>query len=133
MNTFEKAKKIRGVILSQASMVIAYDSWSLKYCVDSMRGIENTIKNKNKDLELFDLDPSELISDELLDLDFGRWSEETNLMLIPLWIYPYVKDGINVEDINGEKFKLDKSKVDTDTRFGCLSFGVIPKIKSSGE
>ena len=49
------------------------------------------------------------------------------LRLIPLYLYPSLPIGITLTSINGEEIVFDGSNIDTDTRFGCLAWGIKPK------
>lgn len=62
---------------------------------------------------------------ELDALGFGRWSEETELRLIPVYLYWAIPQDIEVTCFDGSTKKL--SEADTDNRFGCLAYGFIPK------
>ena len=46
------------------------------------------------------------------------------LMLFPAEWYPYIPDGLEIVDINGETEKFEKDKTDDDKRGGCLAYGV---------
>lgn len=45
----------------------------------------------------------------MTDLGFGKWSEESTIRLIPLWLFPFLAEEIETECIDGEK-KLTKKK-----------------------
>ena len=49
------------------------------------------------------------------------------LRLIPLYLYPSLPIGITLTSIAGEEIVFDGSNIDTDVRFGCLSWGIKPK------
>ena len=49
------------------------------------------------------------------------------LRLIPLYLYPSLPLGITLTSINGEDVIFDGSNIDTDTRFGCIAWGIKPK------
>lgn len=58
-------------------------------------------------------------------LGFCRWDEEyPNLWLMPIWLFPIIPEGMELMDINGEKFKFERDKADKDIRFGCLAYGI---------
>ena len=66
-----------------------------------------------------------LTVEEAKFLGFCRWDEEyPNLWLFPLWLFPIIPEGIEVIDINGEKYKFEREKADNDERFGCLPYGL---------
>ena len=71
------------------------------------------------------VDPNEMTKEQLLDLGFQKWDEDSGLMLIPLYIYPFLKDEImcgSISDICSRLIKV--SEIDNDHRFGCLAYGV---------
>lgn len=49
------------------------------------------------------------------------------LRLIPLYLYPSLPIDITLMSIDGEEIVFDGSNIDTDTRFGCLAWGIKPK------
>lgn len=81
------------------------------------------------------VDFSDFNEDELKLCGFKRWSEETNLHLIPFWLYPYMAYGIKLTSIDGHEIMTTptytasgtENYIDYDHRYGCLAFGIIPK------
>jgi hypothetical protein len=74
----------------------------------------------------FKIDPTDLSFEEMIELGFGSWSEESPMRLIPIWLFPFLADEFKSESISGSKHsKL--SEIDNDHRFGCLAYGVVPK------
>lgn len=70
--------------------------------------------------ELLQLTPSEATL-----LGFTRWEEENpTLHLIPVWLYPALPKGILVTSISGEETEFDKETHDSETRYGCLAYGI---------
>lgn len=61
------------------------------------------------------------------DLRFGKWTEGSNLWLIPLYLLPIVPIGTELISINGGTVKYDGTNVDNDIRFGCIAYGIIVK------
>ena len=61
-------------------------------------------------------------------IGFAKWEEEENpLLLIPLWLVSFIPDGIQLTCIDGETFIVDtltRARMDNDTRFGCLAYGI---------
>lgn len=130
MNTFEKFSTIRRMLVNRAAEVMMYENWSNKFAVNQIRHFSLDVMENMSNGELFfDLHPVELTEEEMIELGFGKWSSESKIYLIPLWSFPFLKDGIEVEFIDGRIELLDKSKVCTDNRFGCLAFGVSPKVE----
>jgi hypothetical protein len=124
--TFETCKNIRSVLLLSLSECAIYKSWEDSYTLETIRSVSTKI------LERYGtIDPNDLTLKEMEDLGFRRWSEETPIMLIPLWIFPFLPDELECECIDGEKGVRSKDRIDSDHRFGLLAYGVIPKEKKS--
>lgn len=96
------------------------------------------------------VDFTDFTSDELLVCGFRIWSKETNLHLIPLYLYPFLPYGMELTCIDNtkvivkenytNKFKQtylanisesdsqeNKDYIDNDNREGMLAFGIVPK------
>jgi len=102
--------------------VIAYRSnWDDEFSVEFVCKTVEEIKGSD---EYRDIDPSELTQEECDELGFAKWDEE-GLMLIPLWLVPYISETFEGACITDPKFRLMvTSKQDNDHRYGCVSFGV---------
>lgn len=83
------------------------DTWDTFY---------NSLKNH--------LDITKLTREEAVELRFGKWCENSDLYLFPLWLVPMIPDGLMVTSISGGTFPFDSQTTDTDTRFGCVAFGL---------
>ena len=70
------------------------------------------------------LDITKLTREEAVELRFGKWDENSDLYLFPLWLVPLIPDGLMVTSISGEEFPFDSKTTDTDIRFGCVAFGL---------
>lgn len=125
MNTYELCQNYRRIILNRAAEVMNYTSWDFEFCTKQIREIPEFLKEK----EGFALiDPNDLTEDQMKDLGFGLWSEENPIRLIPLWLFPFLKDEFSAGSIGDEPATMiKKSEMDNDHRFGCLAYGVIPK------
>lgn len=130
METYDKCKSLRMVIVNRAAEVMAYASWSDDFAASQIRNIAFDLKNSGKCDSFFNIQPSEMTDSQLEDLGFGKWSEDTPMRLIPLWMLPFLAEKLEVEDINGEKSVVVTKDIDNDNRFGCLAYGVIPKDKT---
>jgi hypothetical protein len=82
---------------------------------------------KSESVELFDrqsakydIDPTKFTKEQLISLGCGRWSEESELMLLPLWMALMLKKGITIESFDGEKVVIGKDEFDKDIRFDVL-------------
>lgn len=127
MTTFEKCKAIRNILLIRLAETISYnwdDSFKLKQL--SVEDIKETVNRWEKEHGSFLIDPRDLTTEETKELGFGSWSKESQIKLIPLWLFPFLIEEFECESINGKKYNL-KSDLDTDHRFGCIAYGIIPK------
>lgn len=70
------------------------------------------------------LDVTKLTREEAVELRFGKWDEDSDLYLFPLWMVPLIPDGLMVTSISGEEFPFNPKTTDTDVRFGCVAFGL---------
>lgn len=72
------------------------------------------------------VDPSLLTLEEMKSVGFMRWSEETELMLIPFYLFPFLADGFTAFTLHGESFVFKSDDADNDHRYGALAYGVYP-------
>lgn len=72
------------------------------------------------------LDEGHLTKDEF-DKKVANQKNTLGLRLIPLYLYPSLPTGITLTSIGGEEIVFDGSNIDTDTRFGCIAWGIKPK------
>lgn len=124
MNTYELCQNYRRIILNRAAEVMNYP-WDPEFSTKQIREIPEVLKSK----EGFELiDPNDLTEEQMKDLGFGFWSEENPIHLIPLWLFPFLKDEFLARSIGDEPATMiKKSEMDNDHRFGCLAYGVMPK------
>lgn len=121
MNSFELAKAIRKAICSRAAQVFSYTNWSEEFAVKEIRSIPEWVKGSSN---FNPIDPNEFTVEQLKELGFGQWDEESKLFLMPLWLLPFVKDELELGCIDGERRTFKREEIDNDERFGCLAFGV---------
>ena len=58
-------------------------------------------------------------------LGFQFWEEDSNLMLIPGYLYQFIPAGLDLYCISGEKVQYESYEdLDNDCRFGCLAYGI---------
>ena len=61
---------------------------------------------------------------ELQELGFGFLNEESDLMLFPLWLYPFIPDGTELRNISGDP--VIKGEDDVDIWAGSwINMGII--------
>lgn len=122
MDTYDLCKLVRQTILRRAAENMNY-CWSADFGDKRLREIPATLKS----LKFFrPIDPAKLTAEQMDDLGFKAWSEETQLRLIPLWLLPFLVDEFEGECIDGERRVFKRDELDTDHRLGCLAYGVFP-------
>lgn len=89
-----------------------------------IRDAWGTFCNYAKDL----IDWKNLTLEEAKELRFRRWDEESNLYLIPIWLYPMIPANLELTSIEGTKAFVED--IDSDTRFGVLAWGILLKEDS---
>jgi hypothetical protein len=107
-------------IANRAAMGAAYAKWPDDFCRSEVR-------------EVWLAEPEALFTtaelaakgrDYLDSIGFGRWDEEGDLYLIPIWAWNYVADGETLTSISGDtKVKGGPDEIDLDVRFGCIAWG----------
>ncbi len=117
MTDLEKAKTCRKVALRSWAEVNQY-SWDAEF---SYKQIKESSERFMIDNPEYKVDIRNLSESDMDDLDFGKWSDDSDLRLIPLWLKPFCKS-IEVISIMGNKEMLDEA--DNDNRFGCMAYGI---------
>lgn len=122
MDTYDLCKLIRQTILRRTAEIMVYN-WSADFSEKRIRKIPAIFKTA----KFFQpIDPAKLTAEQMDDLGFKAWSEETQLRLIPLWLLPFLVDEFEAECIDGERRVFKRDELDTDHRLGCLAYGVFP-------
>lgn len=111
------------ILMSNIQMGINYEGWSDEFSYKEIREKYANIKEELKDIIG---DVTTLSLEELKELGFSKWSEESGLRLIPLWAFDLIPDGAELESIGGEKAVKGKDEIDLDARFGCIAWGLKP-------
>ena len=126
MNTYKKCYRIASRILTAASETYVYD-WGSEFNNDHIQdAFSKTVKELEEDEDLNKIDPTNLTEEQMKTLGFKKFTENSSRYLIPLWLYPFLEEKIETIAIDGKETKK-KSEIDTDNRFGCLAYSVIPK------
>lgn len=108
----------------QYAQAVTYP-WSDQFVRDEMRELQKKILESS----WFEpINPSLLTKEQMEQLMFNMWSnrENLNIMLIPLYLRPYIKPEITVYCIDGKSAVYDLDKIDDDHRYGCMAYGVVP-------
>lgn len=113
-------------IANRSSETVVYgEHWGAKFCYKEIcEGIDNAMTAIKEEL-----DWDSLTDEECKSLRFGKWEKDSPVRLIPLWLYKAIPIGTKLISINGDERVFDGSNIDTDIRFGCLAWGIIPKDK----
>lgn len=114
------------MLINRAAEVMAYANWGDDFAAKQIRNFPSELADQETGKNYFGIQPAEMTDKQLEELGFGRWSDETPMRLIPLWLFPFLAEDIEIECIDGEKMTTKKSEMDNDNRFGCLAYGVIP-------
>lgn len=112
MTTFEKCKLIRDSILTRSGEMLSY-GWTDDFKLSNMNDIHKSILTWEEKYGSFRIDPNDLTEIEMEELGFGSWGENSKLKLIPIWIFPFLNECLDVESISGEKY-TKKSDIDND-------------------
>ncbi|WAW44618.1 hypothetical protein [Klebsiella phage Kp_GWPR59] len=121
--TFQICQMILLATATRAAEPIAYQSWGDSFTAKNIRDLPTRLY-MSPDFE--PVDPNDLTLEEMKNLGFRKWSDDSNMMLIPLYLLPYLKDGFRAISISGEEFTFTRDKADNDHRMGLLSFGALP-------
>lgn len=135
MTTYEKCQMIRKLIVNRASEGLVYkEHWGQDFRIEQIDEIPKVVEAweaRSPETGSWKIQPADLTLKEMEELGFGLFSHGLTSRLIPLWLYPFLADEIYVECIDGEKSTMRKSEMDTDSRYGLLAYGVVPKLESS--
>ena len=121
MSDYEFLLMVRRTIINRAAEVFCY-CWNPYSSFKRIKEIPDVFSKSGCFRKV---DPNEMTKEELVNLGFKKWDEDSGLMLIPLYVYPFLKDEImcgSISDICARLIKV--SEIDTDHRFGCLAYGV---------
>lgn len=113
-----------------AETVVYAPHWGSEFCHKQIKEAYNkaTAELRNH------IDFNNLTDEECRALRFNLWSEDTPLRLIPIWLIDIIPAGTTLISISGEKVVFNgKENFDTDTRFGCIAYGIIPVDKVAND
>lgn len=129
LTPFEQAQEVRRSMALAASDAVIYRSWPDDFRLSQIRDKNERLRQLCRGIPLDGLTDAECDA-----LNFGRWSAETPLRLIPVWLYPHLRYGETVHSFTGREVVVGTDYtnpdtdgyVDNDARFGCLAFGIFP-------
>lgn len=109
---------------NRVSETVQYHTWSDEFCRKEVNKSTDTFINELKK----HIDILKLTRKEAVELRFGKWEDDGDLYLIPLYLLPIIPVGTELTSISGETIIYNGTNIDKDIRFGCLAWGIhIPK------
>jgi len=126
---YSMARNVRRFLANRAGEGIAYPSWNEKFIGQQLREAGQMLAD-----DIGPIPIAGFTAEQCEELGFGKWDEESDLRLIPIWLYPHLCPGEELTSINGEKRFVGVNYttpetpgyIDNDNRFGCLAWGVTP-------
>ena len=119
MTEYEKLRTIRASILAPIGGVLVYSKSKDRNPMDSVHEVVRDIKNRG-----IQVDPSKCDRDQLFELGFRPYQQDTTLLLLPLWVYPFMHPKASVTDIYGAVGNFEDAAQIVDVLQGCLPYGV---------
>lgn len=107
-----------------------YGSWSNDFKLSEIKNSYNKFLSYIKDMIDNIGGWDSLTYQDMKNLGFKEWKLDSgdNIMLIPLYIYSLIPEGLEVTSIFGQKIVYDGTNIDNDERFGLLAYGLpLPK------
>lgn len=122
--TYMLCKRIQNMLTTTIAEIFTYrEHWSQDF---SYTSILDRYSNEINAIGQV-IDPNDLTLKEMTSLGFTRY-DESGLMLIPLYLHPFLAKQFDNRCIDGETINAPTNDMDTDNRFGMLAFGVDPKM-----
>lgn len=81
MKTYELCKNIRKRLITKTAEVFSYVNWSDEFATKHIREIPEGILTADG---FFKINPLYLTEEQMIELDFGLWSDDNPIRLIPL-------------------------------------------------
>lgn len=125
--TYHQSLGLMCQIANKIAQFNQYKNWSDDFCRKEANSLFERQSKKYK------IDPTKFRASQLNKLGSAKWSDDSSLMLLPLWMVSFLPKGLEVECIDGDKKIVGVDKLDNDIRFGCVSYGVYPKQENSNE
>lgn len=117
MNTFETITRLQSAVANKAMQGYSYKTWTDSFARSDFRSHTQNIKKKHsfKKADFLSL------TKEQRELFLGYWSKDSNLMLLPLWLFEFIDPEEELICIDGNKSK--QKDADNDTRGGYTAYG----------
>jgi len=123
MNDYEKAVVLQRFNANKLAELLEYD-WDDEYRITELNESKETI------LKIVGegIDISTFTKEQVLDIGCKKWDID-GALLIPLWLFSSLKEGVELKSIGGESVKYSKD-LDKDSRFGVVAYGIeLDKLK----
>lgn len=121
----KKIKEYNEVLMVNLEKLIDWDNLTadvmklLRFQIwTSKEEVEEEIKNIMDSLELSNEEKTERLE---------KLKKTADIRLIPLYLLPIIPKGIELVSITGESIIYNGDNIDTDTRFGCIAYGLHSK------
>jgi len=124
MNDYEKAVVLQRFSANKLAELLEYD-WDDEYRITELNKSKETI------LKIVGegIDISTFTKEQLLDIGCKRWCMD-DVLLIPLWLFSSLKEGVELKSIGGEYVKYSKD-LDKNSMFGVVEYGIeLDKLKN---
>lgn len=125
ITTFDKCVNIRELLLTLTAESLIYD-WDNSSKISNIKSITFDLdKLSIKHNTSYVIDPNDLSVEQAIQLGFKKYDLDTNeiIYLIPLWLFPFLKEDIKVISISN-KLLISKIEMNTDHRGGLLAYGI---------
>lgn len=126
LEMIDNMRRAAVILMSKIQMGISYSGWSKEFANDEIVGDYRHVKDMLKE-KIGDV--LSLSVDELLAIGFIKGGDDSDLYLIPLWVYDFIPEGTELITIFGITKTKGKDDIDLDTRFGCMSYGIYKSQK----
>ena len=94
-------------------------NWNSDFCKKEIKeATEKVIEELKKHINW-----DNLTKQDCIELRFRKW-DDSNLYLIPLYLFPIIPIGLKVYCIDGDEIINDGTNLDNDNRFGCIAYGI---------
>lgn len=110
---------------NRVAQTVQYTCWSDAFCRKEIKEAHDRFIEEVKK----HIDFNNLTVEEAKELRFGKWKDDSDLYLIPLYLLPAIPIGTKLTSIFGEGVIYDGTNVDNDIRFGCIAYGIHIKEK----
>lgn len=96
------------------------NDFAVKQSIDAYEQSIEYIRNLK--LDFFDM--TEM---ELKEYGFQKWSKDSEIMMIPIYAYDLIEDGMVLNGVFGGMATKGTDYIDLDVRGGCIAFGIYPR------